>query len=316
MVVEPDVRLVRSFLAVAEELHYGRASARLFISQPALSQQIRKLESDLGVLLFDRDRRTVRLTAAGAGLLEPARALVAASQRLTSTAERLARGTDVPRTLVLGYQVQLPDSALPRVVQAHRERHPSVRVELRQHDFTDTSAGLVVGTSDVAVISLPVVHDLHTELLYDDTVVALVADGSPLAGRENVTVADLVATGLPWSRPPDTDPVWRDFWIAAPQRVALGADGQTVRFESPPNVDSYVLAVAAGDLIGLTNGGFTIAYPLPGIATVPVADMPTVRFAVARRPDADRETLDLVTTVHDILDPPEKRPAAAPPDVQ
>jgi DNA-binding transcriptional LysR family regulator len=304
MVVEPDVRLVRYFVAVAEELHYGRAAARLFISQPALSQQIRKLEDQLGVLLFDRDRRSVRLTPAGAQLLEPARRLIAASQRLGSTAQRLARGTADTRTLVLGYQVQLPDGALPQVVQAHRTAHPAIRVELRQYEFTDTSAGLVGGTSDVAVISLPVVHDLHTEPLYSDTVVALLAGTTPLAGQDSVTVADLVDSGLPWARPPENDPVWRDFWTAAPQRAALGPAGLAVRFESPANVDSYVLAVASGELVGLTNGGFTHAYPLPGIATVPVADLPPVRFAVARRPDAEPDVQDLVDTIHDVLDQP------------
>jgi LysR family transcriptional regulator, benzoate and cis,cis-muconate-responsive activator of ben and cat genes len=305
MVAEPDLRLVRYFVVVAEELHYGRGAARLFISQPALSQQIRKLEADLGVLLFDRDRRSVQLTTAGAELLEPARQLLAAAQRLTVRAERLSRAEPGIPTLVLGYQVQLPDGALTRIVQAHRQTHPAVRVELRQYDFTDTSAGLIAGTSDAAVLSLPVVHDLHTEPLYSDHVVALLAGTSALASQDHVNVADLVATGLPWAKPPDADPVWRDFWTAAPQRAALGRAGREVRFQSPPNVDSYVLAVAAGELIGLTYAGFTRAYPLPGIATVPVQDTPAARFAAARRPDDTRTSVaDLLTTVHHILNHP------------
>jgi DNA-binding transcriptional LysR family regulator len=299
MAYEPDVRLLRYFLAVAQDLHFGRAAQRLFVSQPALSQQIRRLENELGVVLFDRDRRGVRLTGGGQALLGPARAVVDAMGRFTVEARSYRSAAD--GDLVLGFQVQLPGNALAHIVREHRIRHPDVRVDLRQYDFSDTSAGLVDGTTDVAVVSLPVVHDLRTWPLYRERVVALLPSGTALAGSASVTVADLVATGLPWARPPDNDQVWRDYWTAAEQRARLDPPA-VVRFDVPPNIESYVLRVASGQLLGLTNEGFVSSYPLGGVVAVPVVDVPPVRFAVAHRPGDNRAAVtDLVATVRRIL---------------
>lgn len=300
---EPETRLLRYFVAVAEELHFGRAAARLFISQPALSQQVRRLEADLGVQLFARNRRGVALTAAGRELLEPARRAIAASGRFGAEAARLRalEAGDVAR-LVLGFQVRLPGDALIRIVHRHLQAHPGARVDLRQYDFTDTSCGLVGGGTDAAIISLPVVHDLHVEVLFGEPVVALLPARHPLAGRPSVTVAELVATGLPWAQPPPVDPVWRDFWTAAEQRADL-AGGGAVATGSPPNVESYLLAVAAGQLLGLTNAGIVATSVPADVAAVQVADMPPVHFAVARRPDDDRPAVRrLMDTVHAHLD--------------
>jgi hypothetical protein len=96
--------------------------------------------------------------------------------------------------------------------------------------------------------------------------------------------------------------VWRDFWTAAAQRAPLGPSG-VVTFEIPRNVDSYVLHVATGQLLGLTNAGFADAYPLPGIAAVRVSDIGAVHFAAARRADDARPAVQaLLATMHDILD--------------
>lgn len=284
---EPDLRLLRYFLAVADELHFGRAAARLFIAQPSLSQQIRRLEADLGLVLFQRNRRGVALTPAGQALVTPARRAVAAADQFAARAGRLREHrTDADR-LVLGFQIRLPGDALTRLVRAHRQNHPGVQVDLRQYDFTDTSCGLVGGTADAAILSLPVVHDLHVEELYREPVVALLPAGLPLARQAEVTVADMIATGLPWAQPLPPDPVWRDFWTAAAQRAQFGARGQ-VATESPPNVESYLLAVAAGQVIGLTSAGVARANAVDGVAAVPVRGLPAARFAIARRADDTR----------------------------
>lgn len=134
--MDVDLRLLRYFVAVAEELHFNRAARRLFISQPALSQQIRKLESDLGLPLFVRDRRSVGLTAAGSALLAPAVAAVESAAAFALAARRHAR--EQRRELVVGFHTRWPDNFLPRVVRAYRELCPDVTVDpapvrLRRH---------------------------------------------------------------------------------------------------------------------------------------------------------------------------------------
>ncbi|MEV1132160.1 LysR family transcriptional regulator [Agromyces sp. NPDC049794] len=278
--MEPETRLLRYFVAVADELHFGRAAQRLFISQPALSQQIRKLETVLGFDLFDRDRRHVSLTAGGAAILPAARAAVDAAAAVTAEGRRLAR--DARQTVALGYQVQLPGAVLAAVVRGYRERHPETRVELRQIDFSDSSVGLMSGVTDAAVVSLPIVHQLDTVPLYREGRSVLLPESHPLAGRDTVTLQDLVNSGLRWSHPPDTDPVWRDFWTAAAERRSLGPRGE-VEAEVPPTMDSLLATVATGNLLALTHAGLTRAYRHDGVHAVRVTDLSDVSFAAAHR---------------------------------
>src|SRR5688572_11505218 len=117
-----ELRLLRYFAAVAEERHVGHAAARLFISQPALSQQIRSLEEQVGVPLFVRHPRGVELTEAGEVLLEEARALLGESERLEATVEDLRRGRTAG--VRVGLPPGLPRSLFPELLAALREREP------------------------------------------------------------------------------------------------------------------------------------------------------------------------------------------------
>src|SRR3990170_5029229 len=106
-----ELRLLRYFAVVAEELHVGHAAARLFISQPALSQQIRALEEQVGLPLFVRHPRGMELTEAGEGLLEEARTVLGSSDRLEATVEELRRGS--ADSLRVGLPPGLPHDLLP-----------------------------------------------------------------------------------------------------------------------------------------------------------------------------------------------------------
>src|SRR3954452_17101271 len=115
-----ELRLLRYFAVVAEELHVGHAAARLYISQPALSQQIRALEDQVGLPLFVRQPRGVALTDAGAALLEEAREVLARAERLESTVDELRRGKTAG--LRIGLPPGLPQALLPGLLVSLRHR--------------------------------------------------------------------------------------------------------------------------------------------------------------------------------------------------
>src|SRR5262245_611264 len=122
-----DAHLLRAFVAVAEELHFGRAARRLHITQPPLSLQIRRLEEQVGVRLFDRDRRPVDPTEAGSALLPRARRLLADLDAACVEAQRVARGE--LGTLAVGYTPTATYELLPPLVARFRAQRPELRLE-------------------------------------------------------------------------------------------------------------------------------------------------------------------------------------------
>jgi DNA-binding transcriptional LysR family regulator len=125
-----DLRAWRQFVAVAEELHFGRAAQRLHITQPPLTQAIANLERQLGVRLFDRNKRSVQLTPAGAALLPQAQALIAQAMALPEQARAIASG-EVGR-LRLAFVSTVGFGGLPQWVRAFRAISPGVRLELTE----------------------------------------------------------------------------------------------------------------------------------------------------------------------------------------
>lgn len=128
--VEIELRVWRQFLAVAETLHFGRAATQLHMTQPPLTQAIQQLERRLGVLLFERTRRSVSLTPAGAALVEPARQLLAQAAALAGRARSAASGET--GRIRLGFVSTVGFGPLPGWLRAFREAHPGIAVELRE----------------------------------------------------------------------------------------------------------------------------------------------------------------------------------------
>ena len=124
-----EIRRLRYFVAVAEELHFGRAAARLHVSQSPLSQQIIQLERELGVELLERTKRWVELTVAGEVYLDEARRVLISTLRAEEAARRAARG-EVGR-LVLGFAESAAHGVLPALLKASRQRLPDLGVKLR-----------------------------------------------------------------------------------------------------------------------------------------------------------------------------------------
>src|SRR5689334_9949487 len=148
-----DARLLRSFVAVAEELHFGRAARRLHLSQPPLSVHVKRLEADLGVQLFERTRRRVALTTAGAELLERARRLLADAEQAVAEVQRVARGET--GRVTIGYTSTATHVVLPEALPRFRAAHPEVRVELVELRSALQPDALRAGRVDLGIVCGP-----------------------------------------------------------------------------------------------------------------------------------------------------------------
>ena len=291
--MEPNVRLLRYFLAVADAGTFTAAAEVLHVSQPALSQQIRKLEGELGFTLFQRGTRHVTLTPHGRDLISSARQVVEAAQTYRSHARSLAGGT--PK-LTIGYRAA--HESTRAVVDAFRAERPDITVAFRHYPIAATHAGLDADEVDLAVLRLPVVlTGLHTLVLYTEPRVALLPSDHPLASRTRIHLADLA--GLSWITTAATDPVWQ----AHAQPLAGNGDNQ-----NPPVVvdtlDEFLETVTAGRGVGLAPASASRLYARPGVAFIEVADAEPSVGALAWRdgvPDANPTVAAFIRSARQLL---------------
>ncbi|WP_433591638.1 LysR family transcriptional regulator [Nocardia sp. CA-145437] len=185
-----ELRHLRYFQAVAEELHFGRAAARLHIAQPALTQQIQRLETLLGTRLFDRTSRTVALTPAGIVLRDRAAALLGHADRDLAEVIRIGQGGQ--GTLHLGFVPSVLPLEPLRGVREFRERFPLVHVDLTEGFTSHLMARLASGTLDMAIVRDPDDQPgtVTTPLITEPFVAVLPAD-HPAAARPTLTGAEL-----------------------------------------------------------------------------------------------------------------------------
>ncbi|MFJ3793218.1 LysR substrate-binding domain-containing protein [Kitasatospora sp. NPDC090091] len=189
-----ELRQVRYFLAVAEELHFGRAAERLHVVQPTVSQQVRRLERELGTELFDRTTRAVALTTAGAAFLPHARAILAAER---AAVEAMAGHCEErTRVLRIGTNIGL-GTRLERLLAALAERAPQLTVELLSTRAPVRLQQVRDGELDAAFVrGLERSPGLDLLPVWRDPLVAALPADHPLAAAEQVTVADLAALPL------------------------------------------------------------------------------------------------------------------------
>ena len=208
-----ELRHLRYFIAVAEELHFTRAALRLNIAQPPLSQQIRALEDELGVQLFLRTRRSVALTDAGQALLVRAREMLAAAQSLPGELQRVARGE--VGLLRIGFSSTLPLTKVLRdVVADHRRTHPDVALNLREMHSQQQFDGLLRGELDVGLVryneSAP--EGIRLVVLRRDPLRLVVPARHRFARRKSVAIAecrDEAFIGFPGDAGTGTGPLFK-----------------------------------------------------------------------------------------------------------
>jgi len=190
-----ELRHLRYFVAVAEELHFRRAAERLHMSQPPLSQQIRRLEEEVGATLLVRNQRRVELTAAGTAYLTRAREILLAVEDAAREARRVQRG-EVGR-LAVGFVGSALYSVVPELLRAFRERHPEVALRLHELGTTEQLRRLEDGRLDLGFIRAPGARPgLSIETVLREPVVAALPDVHPLARRGEVRVAQLAGEPL------------------------------------------------------------------------------------------------------------------------
>ena len=187
-----ELRQLRYFVATAEELHFGRAARRVHVAQPSLSRQIKLLERELGVRLFDRDTRRVRLTGAGREYLAEARGLLSRLTVAAETARRAERG-ELGR-LGIGFVYLVALDVLPSLLRRFRASYPDVKLELHELSTEAQIAGVRDGSLDVGIVRTPsAIRALAVARIHrDEQVVALPAT-HPLAAGTSVKLKELRA---------------------------------------------------------------------------------------------------------------------------
>jgi len=277
-----ELRHLRYFVAVAEELHFRRAAERLHMSQPPLSQQIRQLEEEVGATLLTRSQRKVELTAAGAAFLVRAREILDAVEDAARQARRVQRG-EVGR-LAVGFVGSAMYSVVPEILQAFRERYGDVALRLQEVGTTEQLRQLESGRLDVGFVRPQRARaGLTIESIHEERVVVALPDRHPLAAQPRIHIADLAGEPMVLL-------------------TRAGSPGLRTALEPVTDEDSIIQEVAEMQtLIGLVAAGV-------GISLVPESvrgmqrrgvtyrelaeDAPTVALAVAHRAGDDSPVLD------------------------
>ena len=274
-----EIRQLQHFLAVAEELHFGRAAQRLHISQPPLSQSIRKLEDDLGVRLFARSSRSVALTPAGEFLVGEARAIVGRVGEARRAVERVGRGEQGElRVGVVGPALEGP---LPGVIRAFGQENPLLRVALRQATSAEQIDALEAGSLDVGVLRphRQSLRGLRHALWRSERYALALPDDHPLARAGVAELGDLDGETLILF-PREAHPTLHDAILAALH--AAGACPELL-FAALLKHPTEAL-VAAGMGMALMPESMADA-ARPGVAFVPIhGELPPVEYVLAWNP--------------------------------
>jgi DNA-binding transcriptional LysR family regulator len=276
--VDLDTRLLRAFVAVAEELNFTRAAERLFIAQQALSSQVRQLETRLGVQLFERTTRRVSLTDAGGRLLPHAAATLRALDAGVAELEAAQRARRATLRVGLAGTAMVPLAG--ETMRVFAARHPEVELKVSNAGLSEPAAGLKEGAVDVAFVRPPFLDEgiSMVTVLPEERYAVLPAD-HPLAEREYVRPEDVVHE--PWIWVEGGDPRARDFWSMKEFR-----GDAPLRAGTPVNsLEEAFGAVAAGVAITCQaeSAVRTIGTGFPGLRFVHLRGAPLAQVAVAWR---------------------------------
>lgn len=274
-----ELRHLRSFVVLAEERHFGRAAARLHIAQPALSQQLKVLEREVGTRLLERSSRRVELTEAGRLLQSRARELVAAADRTTADLALLAAGR--AGRVRVGFVGTATYDVLPRLARRVREELPDLELELHGELLGPSLVDrLREDALDLAVLrpAAPTVAGLEVVLLREEPLVAVLPSSHPAAGADRVSLADLSDQVLV------THPAGHRSTMQPLVLEACRAAGFDPRLLEVGETGTLVVFVAAGLGIGLVPASVR-ALRLDGVAYVPLVESVRVPLALAHRPE-------------------------------
>lgn len=274
-----ELRQLRYFVAVAEELHFRRAAAQLHISQPPLSQQIARLEQELGCRLLNRTRRRVELTPAGEAFLRDARAMLGELEVTIATVRRIDAGqAGLLRVAFVGSALL---SIVPGIVQRFRRGRPNVEIELRERSTLEQLRALNAGVADVGLVRPPIDPDpaLRAEVVMRERTVAAIPSGHRLAKLRRVPLERFAAEPLVLF-PREQAPGFHD--LLTRRLAATGTAPQVVQYA--PEMLTIIGLVAAG--IGVSPVPASVArLALDGVTYRPLTGAPATELLAVTRAD-------------------------------
>lgn len=287
-----ELRYLTAFVAVAEELHFGRAAKRLQMAQPPLSQQIRQLERELGVQLFERNTRSVRLTSAGESFLEPARTVLEDVDVAVRAAKAAGRG-EYGRVTV-GFAGASSHEALPLLTRAVRAAHPGLELVMRGQTYANEALAKVAdGSLDLGFIRLPITQPgVQARVIEVEELICALPSDHRLAERESIPVEELRDEPFV-SFPANAGSTLRDATVKA--CVSAGFTPRVVQ-EAP---DSYTILALVAAGVGVTLTLTSCKHiQQTGLVYRPLAGEPTKLYAaLAWRPDNTSAALRTVLEI-------------------
>ncbi|MFF7140776.1 LysR substrate-binding domain-containing protein [Streptomyces sp. SID2888] len=287
-----ELRHVRSFLALVEERHFGRAAARLHIAQPALSQQIKQLERDLGTVLFTRSTRRVELTEAGADLTAYARSILAEVERAEAHMAMLASGH--AGRVSIGFVGTATYDVLPQVARTVRAELPAVSLELHGELLAPQLVeGLLDGAYDLALFRPgPAGHSgIRVVPLRTERLVAVLPSHHPLVGRRRIPLAALADE--PFVVHPSRErSSMHERVLAACARAGF----EPATLVEVGETSTLVVFVAAGHGVALVPESVQ-SLRVDGVTYLPLAETETVDLGLARRTGHNAPATERVAAV-------------------
>jgi len=185
-----ELRHLRYFIAVAEELNFTRAAERLHMAQPPLSQQIQHLEAELGFQLFRRTKRTVVLTEAGQVFFEESQKILLQVDRAIQLAQQTSRGE--LGQLTIGFVSSAAYNVVPAILQQFRTLHPAVKLELREMRTNEQLQRLRFGQIDIGFVRPPIEEDgINSEIVFREALIVALPETHPNADRAHVELREL-----------------------------------------------------------------------------------------------------------------------------
>ena len=276
-----ELRQLRYFVAVAEELHFRRAAERLHISQPPLSQQIRALEEELGFALLVRTRRRVELTPAGAAFLRDARSILSELDGAVAGARRIDAGQT--GRLRINFVGSALFSIVPGTVERFRRSRPGVALELRERATVDQLRAVRAGLADVGLVRPPIDEDdsFRVQTVLRERTLAALPAAHPLAALRRVPLRRLAAEPLVLF-PRDQAPGFHDLLIDS----LAGAGSAPRVIQYAPEMLTIIGLVAAGTGVSLVPASVA-RLALDGVAYRPVTGAPRSELVAITRAGDD-----------------------------
>jgi len=279
-----ELRHLRYFLAVAEELHFGRAAKRLAVSQPPLSMAVKDLEAELGISLFERSSRRVRLTAPGREFVDRARDVLSRAEAAVVDAKRAARG-ELGR-LVVGYSTAATYDVLAPVLASFRKASPGVALGLVEMRSEEQVKALHERAIDVGFACMPVAAaGLSAVTLRTEPLVVALPKDHPLARRASLSPADLNGAKAVVARA-SIEPGW-----ANQATAALAREGAVLDVTQEADTKLAVLSLVAAGLGLSVLAASTERIGRAGVVWRPLRLKTRLRLALLRRPEDENPAL-------------------------